>query len=325
MYVVERVTGPNATRVGALIVTRASLGDTPVVSRHHAARAWIGALLVAASAVAAACGSSSSGDGSSPPGDGGPGASNVEGGGGSDGGSHATNDGGGNGIDGGTTNPGDGGPFCASLSPKPTFCADFDQGAAQAGFDGVGQAPAGAGAIALDTKASLSPPASLAASLTAGIADTSMGRVEVLNKAFVLMPATSVRLAYGVRVAAVDPTAGAQLSEIEIGKAAIVLYVTPTKAFAQERVPTDAGGATYQSYPLSAVPAMNAWTSIEVLVDLSARHYRIKIGGALAIDRPLASTVVSGKVGISMGLAYYSGSTVVASAADFDNVTLDIQ
>ncbi len=246
------------------------------------------------------------------------------GGGNTDGATQGSSDGGSAGKDGGTSG-GDGGPFCSSLSPKPTFCADFDQGMTQGGFDSIAQVPAGAGALALDTSGPLSAPAALLVSITAGLADTSMGRVALLNKAFVPIPATSVRLTYGVRVSAVDPTGGAQLSEVELGKAAIVVYVTPTKAFAQERVPTDAGGATYLSYPLSVVPAAGAWTNVDVLVDLSARHYTIKIGGALAIDRPLASTVVAGKVGVALGLAYYSGSSVVASSADFDNVTLDMK
>ncbi len=242
-----------------------------------------------------------------------------------DGGTQGSSDSGGSGEKDGGASGGDGGPFCSTLSPKPTFCADFDQGTTQSGFDSVLQAPAATGAFALDKNGPLSAPAAVTVSITAGLADTSMGRVELLEKAFVPIPATSVRLTYGVRVSAVDPTGGAQLSEVELGKAAIVVYVTPTKAFAQERVPTDAGGATYLSYPLSVVPTAGAWTHVEVLIDLSARHYTIKIGGALAIDRPLASTVVAGKVGLGLGLAYYSGSTVVASSADFDNVTLDIQ
>ena len=290
-------------------------------------RALILATAASAAAIATACGSSSSGDDSSSSSDGGPGGNSADGPGGgtADGGGNGGADGGGGPGDGGTQGGGDAGPFCASVSPKPTFCADFDQGMAQGGFDGVGQAPAAAGAIALDTNGPLSAPAALGVSITAGLADTGMGRVLVLNKAFVPMPATSVRLTYGVRVSAVDPTAGAQLSEIEIGKAAIVVYVTPTKAFAQERVPTDAGGATYQSYPLSAAPAAGVWTNVEVVVDLSARRYTIKIAGAVAIDRALAGSVVSGKVGLALGLAYYSGSNVVASGADFDDVVLDIK
>lgn len=293
---------------------------------RHAARAASSALLLAGSAILLAFGSSCSSSSSSVSSSddaGGNGGGPTEGGStSSDGGGQAGGDGGSGGSDGGGTGGGDAGPFCSSQSPKPTFCADFDQGAVLSGFDSMSSPTVGS--LALDTTAPLSAPASLLASITAGMADTSTGRVEVLNKAFATLPTTTVHLSYGVKVGAVDPTGGAQLSEIEIGKAAIVLYVTPTKAFAQERVPTDAGGATYQSYPLSTAITVGTWTKVDVLVDLSARHYTIAIGGSVAIDRALASTVVAAKVGLALGLAYYSGSNVVASSAHFDDVILDL-
>jgi len=285
-------------------------------------RTFIVALLACLpAAFAIACGSSSSGTSSTD--DGGPGGGGDGSSGGNADGSSTGNTDGGGGSD-GASNPDDAsGPFCASQSPKPTFCADFDQGAVLSGFDTMSAATVGS--LALDTNAPLSAPASLLASITAGMADTSTGRVELLNKAFGTLPTTTVHLRYGVKVAAVDPTGGAQLSEIEIGKAAIVVYVTPTKAYAQERVPTDAGGATYQSYPMSMALTANTWEIVDVLVDLSGHQYTVKIAGAVALTRPLAGTVVPGKVGLALGLAYYSGSTVVASSADFDNVLLEIQ
>lgn len=69
-------------------------------------------------------------------------------------------------VDGGVDAVADGGPFCASHRGA-TFCADFDQGDARAGWTSRGTAGAG-GSLALETTAFISPPASLLARASAG-------------------------------------------------------------------------------------------------------------------------------------------------------------
>src|SRR5438552_1278217 len=58
--------------------------------------------------------------------------------------------------------------FCASQSPPPAFCRDFDEGApASAGWTAFGES-SDAATIAIDTETWTSPPASLALAVRAG-------------------------------------------------------------------------------------------------------------------------------------------------------------
>src|SRR5689334_18982628 len=77
-------------------------------------------------------------------------------------------------------------PYCASLSPPPAFCADFDEALVTKGWENEGKVPDpgefGGGHIALDTANAQSLPASAAFDLPALV--TNKGKAS----AFLLAP-----------------------------------------------------------------------------------------------------------------------------------------
>jgi hypothetical protein len=96
-------------------------------------------------------------------------------------------------------------PFCASLTPAPTFCADFDQSQLVPPFD---QAESVNGAPRKDTSIGKSPPASM---LAETLAVSAGGRVEAfVHKSFPAFAARALTLdvSADVRVERTDETNG---------------------------------------------------------------------------------------------------------------------
>lgn len=268
--------------------------------------AWCGALLAAASALAFACSSFGGGDDPAST----PDASALD----SGAPLHSASPGDSATVDASSV------PFCASLSPKPTFCVDFDEGdPAPTGFDEQ------LGTVSLDSRLSFSPPSSLSASTLDG--GGGANAISYLGRS-VTAGTTTQRLSFMIRLGDEDggalPAAPygivARLNtndcELDIDVASGGLgYLDIRHRLAD-------GGATGARPVLLRRPPPGKWTSVELRLSAPAPgnlHAELDIGGQPAID-PFTSACVG--LGASprffVGLIYTNNAVV-----RYDNVVFD--
>ncbi len=210
--------------------------------------------------------------------------------------------------------------YCASLSPAPGFCADFDTGKfdSQFSFDHT----AGTGSISADAKVSVSPPNSFYAKL--GISSPSddfafMTRV-------ISDSASQVTYAFDLRLDARPggPPAGVLAAIVfNDGKAnrhTLSFYVTGTSAALEESFTTTDGGTAFLDHKLLWVPKLGQWTRVAFSMDVNAGTCTATIDGKPDLTNgSLASSWSTGAVTLDLGLSYVSSQSA-AWAAHYDNV-----
>lgn len=210
--------------------------------------------------------------------------------------------------------------YCASLSPTPGFCADFDTGAldSQFSFDHT----AGTGSLSADATTSVSPPDSFAAKL--GKSSTNTG-FAFMTRVF---SGTATQFKYGFELRLDGwpggPAAGV-LAAIVIDDGAadshtLSLYVTGTYAALEESFATTDGGMAYLDHKLNWTPTLGVWTHVAFSVDLSAKTCSVTVNGKA--DLTGSALDPSWKVGppaIDLGWSYVASQSA-AWVAHYDNV-----
>jgi hypothetical protein len=233
----------------------------------------------------------------------------------------------------------DAGPssYCASLSPHPLFCNDFDEGqSATSGWDHVASLN---GAASIDVAKSLSAPAAFKESVNA----LSTGATVDVGayKTFPAFAAKAVTLTYGfdLYVEKIDQThtAPAVAAALVYNDAAgatwqLQLAITYTGSSISVRTPewwAAAGGTPsgYTEHLVSATLSLQKWTRVSMQLTLpngsgGAATVQLTIGGVAMPATSLNVTTSKGTPEMLLGLSYVQ-SPSDAWIVHYDNVTFD--
>jgi hypothetical protein len=230
----------------------------------------------------------------------------------------------------GDARPGDGGDaaasdagFCASLSPAPMFCDDFDT--PDAGFTKwTLDYEFGGGTIAIDSAESHSPPSSLLVS-TPSSANPAGGRLTFSPPG----TAKHVHFGFDLKIDMSDPQSG----YAEVG------YVVFTGAFKDDFYldlhtdPTN-NGFTTEAYPdgspvtheliLPNSTTLAGWKRVVIDVDLATAHsVTMTVDGVMVVQQALEPELyLPGTLEVRPGIGY-TGAPSNGWALRFDNVTID--
>jgi hypothetical protein len=224
--------------------------------------------------------------------------------------------------------------FCASLSPAPTLCVDFDEGAA---FDALFpqlQQPS-AGHVGADGTQFSSPPDSFFSKID---------KNALLPEAYMSHPftggnsgtATNIEYAFDLLFQQYVNDSNASVVRISLGRQQawehdLVLAVSSTGAEMEESFTTDAGLSFVDTF-LSVAPAPNTWTRVDITVSLLQQTMSVKVGGVAALtNQRLDSSwaIFSGGTGslggitIDLGMSY-AASTNSAWVMRYDNVVANL-
>jgi hypothetical protein len=206
--------------------------------------------------------------------------------------------------------------YCASLSPKPLFCCDFDEdGGVGAGWDSVNIDPGAAATI--DTSISTSGTSSLLAQTTQA---NTTGIGASLHKSFSSAGFTETHLAFDVHP---DSSGYAYVGSVELSAGFFVAMISPSPEIQI---------STSGTYPTltSGLPT-GTWTRVYVdlvLPGAAAGSLTISFGDPagtyknIVLDHMAVSgSTVNGAASITVGL----GNTDVVWEGHFDNVTFDLK
>lgn len=220
-----------------------------------------------------------------------------------------------------TPSPADGGAsgFCATRTPRPAFCDDFDRGALGATWDVLERgAPQQA---SLDTVTFLSPPAAFAVTpprLAAGELGATLLRRTVKG--------TARRFVFGFAVRADAPPTDGTLAIATLDLALdhlLTLYlrdddpVSPGPSLAEA---APGAGAIVRTRLASAPPA-GVWTRVELDVDAAAGHAVVRIAGAVVLSAPVSR---ASAVDPTIRVGALVTGPADAYGLRFDDVTLDL-
>jgi hypothetical protein len=213
--------------------------------------------------------------------------------------------------------------FCASLSPAPKLCDDFDE--PDGGFAKWSlQYEFGGGTLAIDSAESRSAPSSLLVS-TPATANNAGARLAITP------PGTAQHVSFGfdLKVDTRDPQSG----YAEIGYIVVTagfqdnfylrIYTDPTNnAFTAESYPD--GASVPHNLTLSTSISFDTWRRVVVDVDLATAHaVTVTVDGVMAAQQALEPTLyMPGKLEVRPGIGYAAGPSS-GWALRYDNVTVD--
>jgi len=232
------------------------------------------------------------------------------------------------GSDGGGDGGGsDGGRWCASLSPAPMFCDDFDDQGPLSRWTGE-DTRAGA-TVGRDGTALVSAPNSLLARSPAAVTPSS---------AYVFLDTTAtkskVRVAYDMRIDARDQNiAYAEINYIAIDSPVLHFRVymriggkpTDNTTITSEVYLAD-GGIPSHDVVLSGAPRFDTWTRVGVTVDVASTPHTLSVtlDGKLAATQTLEPNLYApGPVSVRPGIGYTGYPTTSDWRVRYDNVTID--
>jgi hypothetical protein len=206
--------------------------------------------------------------------------------------------------------------YCASLDPKPRFCADFTDGKVVAvgtssDFDTI-HVNGAAAQPALDTLVHVSPPA-------AARFDVVAGTRSYLTRTFAGVSPASLDYAMSMRVRA--SSASTDLMEIRAGAGEAAVYVTRAadgSLTLTESYADDAGSHT-PSWALASTMPADTWVRMEWRLDFNTGAISIKLDGAVVLD------VVLEPADTGAGLTLVGGCTDANGVASvwIDDVVAD--
>jgi hypothetical protein len=226
--------------------------------------------------------------------------------------------------------------FCASLSPAPTLCVDFDEGGA---FDALFpqlQQPS-PGHVGADGAYFSSPPDSFYSKIDPG---ASLAEA-YMSHHFTGMgsgTASTIEYAFDLLFEQYVPNSWATIAGISVGAGQavqhdLVIAVSSTAAEMEQSFVGVDGGLSFLDTPLSVAPSPNVWTRIDITLSLTQRTMTVTVGGVAALtNAPLDPTwtVFTGGTGglggitINLGVSYVA-STASAWAVRYDNVVADLR
>lgn len=208
-------------------------------------------------------------------------------------------------------------PFCATQSPQPKFCADFDDANPGAAWTTKTDVPNNS-TVGIDMTVAKSAPASLRGESRELLA-TEPGNA-ALRKTF-LVGSTHVRLAFSARWNTTALTSG-MIAIANVDVAAnrfFTLYLRnadPGMAVLEEL-----DGATTVLTPLASVPAPNTWTRVTLDLDLANGKATVSFDGA-KVAEAATGTAAATEVTVRVGNVYVTGP-LPKFVGNYDDVTVD--
>ena len=223
----------------------------------------------------------------------------------------------------------DAGPFCASLSPKPIFCADFDEGSVTAGWDDT---HLDQGTVTLSTTTSVSSPAAALAQTPA----TQTGYpVAALEKKFP-QPTGDVVVAFDLDLETIDPNAPyTKLLALSFdgNNPPFVFYLQipdPSHVDVALAVPQADGGESYDDFGVAGLPQLGKWTHVEIdlfksTTDATMASGQVLFDGSAVIPKfDFGSSAALGNVTLAVGVVG-ANSPTNAWSVHVDDVTYDVK
>lgn len=237
-------------------------------------------------------------------------------------------------------------PFCASQSPAPFFCDDFDErmpGDVKGSWDALVES--GNGTAAIDTTTFLSPPASFNASMNQSGMLSASGSAAALNLGATLGRVKEVHIQFDVNVQSYgsDPTDAsfensATILQIKVGSGVTMdlaiqtqnatAPMSPYVATFVETYPVD-GATDFTADKMVGLPA-GMWSHVKmdvvlpVAVVVPQGNVKITIDGVLALSVPLnEAPTVSPDGSLTLGVLVGAQSDPKKWIVNFDNVTID--
>ncbi len=223
-------------------------------------------------------------------------------------------------VDAGDASDSSTGPFCASLTKKPKFCADFDMGT-------VHDYGSLFGSPTLDLSVSKSAPASLLAVVETS--DTTRGCS--VQTSFTDTP-SSVAFSFDVRVDEYDSTHDVELVTVNFSSAGNVLCDVNVAVrsnmwtlgeYCEANGTANGVGSAHRS---PAQLQLAKWTHVDVVAALAAGGaLTLTIDGTKVVDATTEPGFATGKTGIVIGIPYLQTLATKRSKVHTDNVTYDYQ
>jgi hypothetical protein len=217
----------------------------------------------------------------------------------------------------------DAGPgFCASLSPAPKFCDDFDDGDLADDWT-VSTARAGFSRLLLDTAEVKSAPASLRAESNA-IASVGDSANASLRKT-VLVASSHIRLAWSAKLPVTSITTGAVAIcgvDVALNRFYTLWLRDEDAASPSASLVEEIDGAVTARHVLGQPPPAGAWTRIAVDLDLANGRASVSFDGAKALDSVAITPGAGSEVTVRLGNVYVKGPQP-KFVGNYDDVVLD--
>ena len=215
--------------------------------------------------------------------------------------------------------------FCETVTPAPTFCADFDAAAAITPYGYTEAFSVNGGAIDLGD-VTTSPPHALAASYGAPPDDT-MFAAAFLRFTDARTIAT-LDLAYDLQIPTRPAYGEWENNNLTIsvpGGAHFYQDLTidgnnPTDNYREESEPTPGNFTTHRT-PIPPITP-DAWHHVHYTLDLAARQYSLTIDEAVVASGPTAFAIEPTPIALESGLNFISGAPSSGGTMDVDNVVL---
>lgn len=214
-----------------------------------------------------------------------------------------------------------GGLWCSTVSPTPTFCADFDEGAFDSGWS---SSQATNGTIGLDNALYTSPHDSLVASSATTNANV---QAAVFNQ--FAASGSAYHYAFDLHVDAVSTGAEPVFAEVQLFEGTTLGYgltfiVESGGALIEESYTN--GGVQFVDTPLSMAPPIGTWTRVTIDIGAPpAGNVTVHIGGTTVLDaHPVPTGSANGVPVIAAGLELFPGGTIGPCKGHIDDVTFQI-
>ncbi|MBS2013883.1 MAG: hypothetical protein JST00_13420 [Deltaproteobacteria bacterium] len=213
--------------------------------------------------------------------------------------------------------------YCATLSPKPKFCDDFDDG--DVANDWLFKNVLGGSVLDLDVSSATSAPYSMGIvtpPLTnmqqgpAHLRQTLFGNAKHQKLSFSTYFVTSPTITKGtLAIATLDVSTDHFFT--------LYLRDSPTDGVSTPAaVLEEIQGATTNRFPLASLPPMGAWARITLDVDLVAGKASVLIGSTKAVDDVTIGTTGGTEATFRLGAVYLFGPADPVEAR-FDDVVVD--
>jgi hypothetical protein len=209
-------------------------------------------------------------------------------------------------------------PFCASLTTKPKYCADFDTGS----ISDYGRLD---GLPTIDPAVSKSPPASLLAVVEVNAS----GRYAKVTRDFTDTPA-SFAVAFDILVDEYDTSHDVELVAVQLSQSATQICLLNASVRGNQWTFDEScqDGATRTvdiAHRSSISLQLSRWTHVDFSVVFGAtRTFTLTIDGQSAYTSvALDPATASGAAAVSVGINYLQTAATTRTKLHMDNVTFD--
>jgi hypothetical protein len=208
------------------------------------------------------------------------------------------------------------------MSPPPVYCRDYDEPNAKPTNPYINLPnDAGSAKIGIDSLHYVSPQHEITFFTSAGPSDPNEGRTAA---EFIGEPAIVHKAHFGFSVyldAAADTGTSLLLAAIGFGGTGAPDYNVAVRLGGGKApyIGEEYGGQQMYSTNLVKVPAIGAWSRVDIVLDFDTTKGVVTVDG---VDTTMTMHMPQkGDVSLTIGVAYYNnGQSVIATTARFDNV-----